>query len=203
MSEPQRYPTRDELDYAARKEAGFPGLGVPATQSQGVVTALNPPYAVEDNDTSAYLGVAPEYMTYAEDLNKPFKAEGSADDEAEVAREEKLISQTPLVAPRPATPEANQTEGGGSTQETVGTALSGENFSSEIAKPVETETVEVPTADGTGQLEVGVSGGSTGQTTQEAAAESVTEAQADVEDSPATTSTASPPRPAKRTSSTS
>jgi hypothetical protein len=165
-----RYPTRDELDYKARREAGFPGLGVPAMQSRGVVTSLNPPFAVEDNDTSAYLGVASEYMTYAEDLNKPFKAEGSADEDAEVAREEKLLTQTPLVAPLPEQPEAEQTQGGGSLQETVGTALSGENFSSEVAKPVETKQVSAEESPTGVQGEVGEFQGSTGQTVQEAKA---------------------------------
>ena len=204
MSEPKRYPTRDETDYLARKEAGFPGLGVPAQQSKGVVTSLNPPFAVEDNDTSAYIGVAPEYMTYAEDLNKPFKAEGSAegdDASAEVAREEKLLKSTPLVQPRAEQPEAEQTEGGGSTQETIGTALSGENFSSEVANPVETKQVSAEDSPTGVAGEIAEPGGSSGQTVQESESEArVTEEAAEAENTPATAST-SPPRPSRRSGS--
>ncbi len=156
-----RFPTRDELRYAAAKEAGFPGLGVPARSSRGVVTSLQAPFATEDTDTSAYVGTAQEYMTHAEVLNQPFKADGGVEQDLE----ERLTQQPTLVAPI-TEPEENQTEGGGSSQEVIYTALSGENFSSEVAKPLETETVEVPTPQTpgtTGQLEVGVSGGSTGE----------------------------------------
>lgn len=33
-------------------------------------------YAVEGNELDAYVGVSPEYMTYADDTQKPFLAEG-------------------------------------------------------------------------------------------------------------------------------
>ena len=170
-----RFPTRDELDYAERKAAGFPGLGVPSQASKGVVTSLQAPFAVEDNDTSAYVGVAPEYMTYAEDLNKPFKAEGGVEQELE----DKLIEQPTLVSPV-VVDEGNPTEGGGSSQEVVFTALSGENFSSEVAEPLTTEKVDAGpgqqgVADDSGKVEVGVSGGSTGQTIGDAEEQRLTE----------------------------
>jgi len=40
-------------------------------------------YAVEGNDTSAYIGVDREYMTYAEDTHKPMLAEEGVEQEAE------------------------------------------------------------------------------------------------------------------------
>lgn len=168
-----RYPTNDELDYQRRKEAGFPGLGVPANESKGEVTALQTQFAVEGNDTSAYIGVTSDRMTYASETEQPLLAQGSTDSDAEVAREDRVLSQEYLVAPSGPTPEGNQTGGGGSTQETLLTATSGEALSSEIAKPPSTEKVPADEAapgtptDDSGQVEKGTFEGSTGETVSE------------------------------------
>lgn len=169
MSSPQRYPTNDELDYERRKAAGFPGLGVPGNQSKGEVTELKTAFAVEGNDTSAYIGVTQDRMTYANSTEQPLAAE----DGTEKDREHRLLDQQVLVVPRPAQPEVKQTGGGGSSQEPVYTALSGESFSAEIAKPPTTEKVDATEttagpADDSGQVEVGVEGGSTGEKVEEA-----------------------------------
>lgn len=50
-------------------------------------------YRVEDNDTSDYYGVSPEYQTYANETEKPAKAEDGP--EAEI--EKRLVSQTVAV----------------------------------------------------------------------------------------------------------
>lgn len=48
------------------------------------VEVVNPtPYAVEDNDVSAYAGVSEEYATYADERQQPFLAEDGPEKEAE------------------------------------------------------------------------------------------------------------------------
>jgi hypothetical protein len=190
-----RYPTRDELDYARRREAGFPSAGVPLNAGKGVVTELQTAFAVEGNDTTAYQGVTVERMTYANDTEQPLAAQEGV----ELDREEALIKQPTLVAPVVPTPQVEQTDGGGSSVETIYTATSGERFSAEIAEPVETE--KVPAEEGTGaqptddssQVEKGVSGGSSGQTVSDAEAQKI-----EVTDSAAAT----PSTKASRTTAT-
>jgi len=190
-----RYPTRDELDYARRKEAGFPSAGVPLNAGKGVVTELQTAFAVEDNDTTAYQGVTVERMTYANETEQPLAAQEGV----ELDREEALIQQPTLVAPNVPTPKVEQTDGGGSSVETLYTATSGERFSAEIANPPETEKVDAQAgqgsvADDSGQVEKGVSGGSSGQTVSESEAEKI-----EVVSSAATTPSTKASRPATTT----
>jgi hypothetical protein len=215
MSEPSntsgatRYPTNDELDYERRKALGFPSFVAPINQSKGVVSEVQTQFAVEDNDTTNYLGVTSERMTYANSTEQPLAAEEGV----ELDREEALVSQPVLVTPKVPVPEVQQTDGGGSTQEPLYTSLSGTRFSAEIAEPTTTEqvpvgeTAAVPTEPGADTVEVGVSGGSTGQTVSEAEADTVTvapeagpsTAQA-AEETPETTPEPSPtpPTPTRR-----
>src|SRR6059058_127963 len=44
-------------------------------EGSGNTNEVNAPYAVEGNDTSGYVGVSPEYMTYANDTEKPLTAD--------------------------------------------------------------------------------------------------------------------------------
>lgn len=86
---------------------------------------VNAPYAVEDNDTSAYIGVSPEYMTYANETEKPLNAQkGVLKKLEEKARQGSAVGE---VAPR----ESKQTLGGGSNRELVYSATSGEDFTAE------------------------------------------------------------------------
>jgi len=92
---------------------------------------LNPnkvyaPYALEDNDTSAYVGVSPEYMNYANETEKPLRADGGPQQRAE---EEALGFGAVSTS---STPEGEQTEGGGSTRELVYSATSGEDWVPEV-----------------------------------------------------------------------
>jgi hypothetical protein len=71
-------------------------MGAEVTQPQfenGVPVAVNPddqkapdaeghPYAVEDNDLSGYVGVSPEYQTYANETEKPDADSNDAEVEA-------------------------------------------------------------------------------------------------------------------------
>lgn len=61
-----------EVDYERRlaAEAGDPTGGVPDSEPRV--------FAVEGNDLSGYVGVAPEYMTYANSTEAPAVADGGA-----------------------------------------------------------------------------------------------------------------------------
>jgi hypothetical protein len=206
MTSPQRYPTNDELDYERRAALGFPGLGVPGNDSKGVVTDLQTQFAVEGNETANYIGVTPDRMTYANSTEQPLAAaEG-----VELTREERLVTQEVLVAPATPAPEGKQTGGGGSSQETIYTATSGERFSATIANPPTTETVSADEttagpADEEGNVEVGTPGGSSGETVSDAAAEetqvapeassSVAQTETTEEDTDSETPTAAAPTP--------
>lgn len=87
-------------------------------------------FATETTDTSDYIGVSEEYMTHANDTEKPYAAEEGAELEA-------LELQTSgLAVQKPAEPaESKTTLGTGSSAESIYTASSGENFSSELVDP--------------------------------------------------------------------
>lgn len=89
---------------------------------------VNAPYATEDMDTSAYRGVSPEYMQYANPSERPYEAtEGP---EAEALK--RLSGGVPGVFKYE---EPASTPGGavgGQRLESLNTAVSGENYSSEL-----------------------------------------------------------------------
>jgi hypothetical protein len=94
---------------------------------------LNPekvvaPYAVEDNDTSGYRGVSPEYMTYANETEKPHTPDEGP--EAEAQRRLELgvanVRKSSSLAAEP------QTNVGVVANETVNTATSGEGYSAKL-----------------------------------------------------------------------
>lgn len=103
--------------------------------------AVNDPYAVEGNDTSAYVGVDPSYMTYASDTEKPLAAESGSEAKA-------LDQLTSGLAYGEVTPskENKQTVGSGSSVPLVTVATSGEDVSHEIVKP---STTSAPTPSST------------------------------------------------------
>jgi hypothetical protein len=64
-----------ELDLEARREAGFETVVKPEVDSN----VVHDSYAVEGNDTSAYVGVDFDKMTYANDTEAPLKGDGWTD----------------------------------------------------------------------------------------------------------------------------
>lgn len=72
---PTRWPSNAELDLEARQKA--------ADQEQGEVGEVYAPFAVEGNDTSGYVGVSPEYMTYANETDKPLRSEEGVEKDLE------------------------------------------------------------------------------------------------------------------------
>lgn len=119
-----RWPSAAERDLEARQDKDYkPGSAL--STGRGEVSETNAPYAVEGNDTSAYVGVSPEYMTYANDTEKPLKAESGPQAELE----KQLTSG--FAVGKVADVKSKQTLGGGSLHETVYPATSGEDFTSE------------------------------------------------------------------------
>lgn len=95
----------------------------------GRVSSNDTPYAVDGNETGDYVGVSPEYMTYANETEKPLRAEGGVEKDLE----DEVLGQDHLVA-KVEPHKGTQTQGGGSMFETVTTATSGENHSATVAK---------------------------------------------------------------------
>lgn len=125
-----RWPSNAELDLKQRlEESQDESARLSALQGgAGQVSEVSQRFATEDTDTSEYVGVSPEYMTYADDRQKPFAAE----DGPLAELEDKAKQATPV---REVVAKAdNQTEGGGSTYESVYSATSGEDFSAETVK---------------------------------------------------------------------
>lgn len=94
-------------------------------KAKGEVVDEGRSFAVEGNDLSGYFGVSPEYMTYANDTDRPFKAEeGSAErrdeDELEARRGDHPLGLFPVstvgVEAVPVTdqvePDVKKNEGG-------------------------------------------------------------------------------------------
>lgn len=104
-----------QTDLEARHEADY---GNPTVQTDPNLT--NAPYAVEDNDTSAYVGVDPDRMTYANETEKPLRSDDSLEDE--VSKE--MLSG--YAFGRDEEPEGQQTLGSGSSSPVVAVTTSGE-----------------------------------------------------------------------------
>lgn len=124
----ERWPSNAELALAERLDVDDNERVSNLQGSPGTVSEVNDRYAVEDNDTSGYVGVSAEYMTYANDTEKPLRAE-----EGPEAELEKQLLGGGLVA-KVDVPDGAQTQGGGSTYESVYTATSGEDHSSKVAR---------------------------------------------------------------------
>lgn len=87
--------------------------------------AVNAPYKVEGNDTSAYVGVDPDKMNYASDTEKPLSGGGV---EAKVAKEQ----LSGYAYGKDAEKEGEQTVGSGSSVPVVGVTTSGEKVSHKL-----------------------------------------------------------------------
>lgn len=129
-----------QLDLEARLKNDFRPAVIDNTEND----VLNPekvvtPYRLEDNDTSGYLGVSPEYMNYANEAEKPITAtEGP---EAESLR--RLQAGQPGVY-KTQRPEAVTAEPGAQSVENLATATSGEDFSTKLVdRPTETGPTRV------------------------------------------------------------
>lgn len=138
MADTQRYPSSAELDLKARQESGE----VPARRSvTGEPTTVYSPYATENTDTSAYVGVNPEYMTYANDTEKPLRA----DDGVEKALEEVVLDGSKVVVggtAQTATDADTTTGGSGASSDLVYTGSSGEKFTAVKAPAPEVKVTE-------------------------------------------------------------
>ena len=94
-------------------------------------------FAVEGNDLTGYVGVSPEYMTYAEDTHKPLKGEG---DDAEDANVEAFSEQ---VADPSATYREQLEEAGDDPS-----SVSGDGLEPEAAEDEQEPTGPTPGANG-------------------------------------------------------
>lgn len=110
-----------QTDLEARREADF---GNPTVETDPNVT--NAPYAVEDNDTSAYVGVDPDKMTYANDTEKPLRGEDSVEDEVASDMLAGYAYGTDAKV------EGQQTLGSGSSSPVVAVTTSGESVTHAI-----------------------------------------------------------------------
>lgn len=120
-----------QLDLERRLENDNYPAGVLVTNRDD--DALNPekvvaPWATEDTDTSEYRGVSPEYMTHANETEKPLAADGGPEAEAQKRLEMGVAGVRKTVDPR----GEIVTAVGVSDRETVNTATSGESYSAKL-----------------------------------------------------------------------
>lgn len=114
----KRYTTKPttQLDLEARAKRDY-ALADPAKVEPDAVDA---PFAVEDNDTSAYRGVDRDRMTYANDTEKPLAGDGIEDEVGE-----QLLSRFAYGEDEPV--KGKQTVGSGSSAPSVFVTTSGED----------------------------------------------------------------------------
>lgn len=90
MAENERVPSNHELYLdslaKAREEEGNT-----AEANAEAVTAA--PYAVEGNETDAFVGVSPEYKTYSGEFGKPYLTEEGPTADAEKEGQERVVLQ--------------------------------------------------------------------------------------------------------------
>lgn len=102
--ESKRFPTTHELDVEARRNA--------AEVSDKPTETVYAPYAVEGNDVSGYVGVDPMYMTYANEGEKPYAADGGvwAEVEATATNPEPTKAEDQSLEGEGVTPAAKESE---------------------------------------------------------------------------------------------
>lgn len=125
-----------QVDLERRLEDDFGGGAVHPLDSDD--DSVNPTkqrdlFAVEGNDTSAYVGVSEEYRTYANETEKPYPFEGVEGDAVALQLENQYAVSKPEVV------ETEQTLGGGSRYETVMTHESGSGVQPEVVEASEEE----------------------------------------------------------------
>lgn len=136
--EPTRWPSNEEKAYEARRAEGF------ASESRTVVPQpvdVYAPFAVKGNDTTNFVGVSPEYMTYAGVGGKPLRAEG---DGPLAQVEAEIFDNSPVVKVTASPKEDTTTQGEGAGSELVYTATSGQGFVTKVATPEDAEKPENP-----------------------------------------------------------
>lgn len=84
-------------------------------------------YAVEGNDTSGYIGVSPEYATYANETEAPLRATEGVEAEATEA-----LTQPLRQAKVKPSYEGKQITGVGSTNPVIYSEVSGEDYKTEV-----------------------------------------------------------------------
>jgi hypothetical protein len=89
---------------------------------------VNAPYATETTDTSGYLGVSPDYMTYSHDTDKPLTADEGPEAEALKRLQGGVAGVRKFVDLR-AEPS---TAVGVAASESLNTAVSGESYSAKL-----------------------------------------------------------------------
>lgn len=138
-------PSRAQRDLEQRHAAGYRPVTVDNTKNE----VANPEvvvagYAVEGNDTSAYLGVSPEYMTYANEADAPYRATEGV--EADVL--DTLQAGVPTVFRTEVPEDSRPADVGGQGLENLNTAVSGEDYSSELSdRPASVGPVRVVGAE--------------------------------------------------------
>jgi len=115
---PERVPSAHEryLDSLAESRANEGNTAEENLKAQEEAAAATP-YAVEGNETDAFVGVSPEYRTYSGEFGKPYRTdEGPTADAEQEAEERQLPLQTPANPVHPseakATPVATAREAG-------------------------------------------------------------------------------------------
>lgn len=132
-----------QVDLEARLADDFGG-GAPVSPLDSDDDAQNPTkqsdrFAVEGNDTSAYVGVSEEYRNYANETEKPYAFEGVEGEAVDRQFDGMFaVGKAPVV-------ESENTLGGGSNFETVITHEAGEDFQPEVVD--RTEVVEKAQAE--------------------------------------------------------
>lgn len=122
-------PSRAQRDLEQRHATGYRQVEVDNTKDDVAnPEVVNSQYAVEGNDTSGYLGVSEEYMTYANETDKPGTPEEGV--EAEVL--EHLQSGVPGVYKTEAPKDVLVAQVSGQRDQNLNTATSGESYSSTL-----------------------------------------------------------------------
>lgn len=126
----QPYTTRPttQLDLERRLAREEAGLGPPSAlnaEPDEDTAGLARDFRVEDNDTSGYFGVAPEYQNYANETERPLVAEEGP----EAAAEERLAEAASAEVPSTEAPEPEaetRTTAGAYTGDGAGVVVAGE-----------------------------------------------------------------------------
>lgn len=118
-----------QKDLELRLAAGHDPKKFAAAAAAADTEAQAVSYAVEGNDTSGYIGVSPEYATYANDTEKPLQAEEGVESDLEdnLTQPTRVNKITQEVANR-------QIEGVGSTDPLIYSETSGSVFETQEVK---------------------------------------------------------------------
>jgi hypothetical protein len=128
-----RWPSTAEVDLQRQldeEKARAKATTVDELAAVGAVAGTPRDVAVEDNDTSGYVGVSPEYQTYANETEKPLAADGGPQEAVEDLIHDRLAGAVGDVSVEQGKP----TQGGGSNQPLVYGTVSGSDITPETVK---------------------------------------------------------------------